>query len=233
MKQPMLSMRSLLLWAGLWVMTLGGTAAWAREGVVSLRSQDLSNPAATDVSALAGREVLRTYLQKHPDVVVEPFVMPAIGGTAMDSGPLMAIAAGIPPHVIYVNFRMSSTYLAQRFLEPLEVLLARVLSDDPRVRQIIDGDRWAADPTPEEVAAALEAIRQRVPEPAWEVVYREDESGRSRERHVWAIPTSTLVMGLQYRKDLFVAAGLDPERPPRTWDELLEYARRLTRPERN
>lgn len=221
----------LLLWAGALLSICGGFAQGSE--VVSFRSQNLPSPAATDVSALATRAVLRAYLAKHPDVVVEPFVMPAIGGSAMDSGPLMAIAAGIPPHVIYVNFRMSSTYLAQGFLEPLEVLLARVLSDDPRVRQIVDGDRWAADPTPQEVAAALEAIRQRVPDPAWPVVYREDESGRSRERHVWAIPTSTLVMGLQYRKDLFVAAGLDPEQPPRTWEELLDYARRLTRPERN
>lgn len=201
--------------------------------VVTFRSQDQANPTATDVAALAARAVLRAYLEDNEDVVVEPFVMPAIGGSAMDSGPLMAIAAGIPPHVIYVNFRMSSTYLAQQFLEPMEVLLARVLSDDPRVRQVIDGDQWAADPTAEEVAAALEAIRRRVPEPAWPVVYREDESGHSREQHVWALPTGTLVMGLQYRKDLFVAAGLDPERPPRDWDELLDYARRLTRPELN
>jgi len=224
-------LRTWLLCAGI-LIAVGSGSTRADEGIW-FRSQDLPSPAATDVSALASRAVLRAYLQEHPDVTVEPFVMPAIGGSAMDSGPLMAIAAGIPPNVIYVNFRMSSTYLSQGFLEPLEVLLARVLSDNPRVREIVDGDRWAADPTPEEVAAAMEAIRQRVPGPAWQVVYREDESGRSRERHVWAIPTSTLVMGLQYRKDLFVAAGLDPEQPPRTWEELLDYARRLTRPERN
>ncbi len=231
MTRPNRVMRSLLLGLALLLGACGGTAAASES--VSFRSQNLPSPSATDVSALATRAVLRAYLNDRPNVVVEPFVMPAIGGSAMDSGPLMAIAAGIPPHVIYVNFRMSSTYLAQGFLEPLEVLLARVLSDDPRVREIVDGQRWAADPAPEEVAAALEAIRQRVPEPAWPVVYREDESGRSHERHIWAIPTGTLVMGLQYRKDLFVAAGLDPDRPPRTWEELLDYARRLTRPDRN
>ncbi|HZG78404.1 MAG TPA: ABC transporter substrate-binding protein [Paenibacillus sp.] len=33
---------------------------------------------------------------------------------------------------------------------------------------------------------------------------------------------------LYYRKDLFQAAGLDPEKPPATWDELIEYGKKLS-----
>lgn len=33
---------------------------------------------------------------------------------------------------------------------------------------------------------------------------------------------------LYYRKDLFEAAGLDPQRPPKTWAEVIEYAQKLT-----
>ncbi len=33
---------------------------------------------------------------------------------------------------------------------------------------------------------------------------------------------------LYYNKDMFREAGLDPERPPQTWDELIDYADRLT-----
>ncbi|MBW1695506.1 MAG: extracellular solute-binding protein [Deltaproteobacteria bacterium] len=33
---------------------------------------------------------------------------------------------------------------------------------------------------------------------------------------------------LIYRKDYFKAAGLDPNKPPKTWDELVEYAKKLT-----
>lgn len=33
---------------------------------------------------------------------------------------------------------------------------------------------------------------------------------------------------LYYNREMFREAGLDPDRPPRTWDELLEYAEKLT-----
>ncbi len=33
---------------------------------------------------------------------------------------------------------------------------------------------------------------------------------------------------LIYRKDMFKAAGLDPDKPPKTWNELVEYAKKLT-----
>jgi len=42
----------------------------------------------------------------------------------------------------------------------------------------------------------------------------------------WLVEPSTV---LYYRKDLFQAAGLDPEKPPTTWDELLEYGKKLTK----
>jgi sn-glycerol 3-phosphate transport system substrate-binding protein len=34
---------------------------------------------------------------------------------------------------------------------------------------------------------------------------------------------------LYYNRDLFAAAGLDPDHPPETWDELVTYAKALTR----
>ncbi|TVR50055.1 MAG: extracellular solute-binding protein [Puniceicoccaceae bacterium] len=200
---------------------------------VTFRAQGLPSPTDTRVTALAARTVLRAFLDQNPGIEIQAFAMPQIGGTvAMDAAPLMAISAGVPPHAIYVNFRQSSTYLAQGFLAPMEVLLARLLSDNPAVRQSRPDGSWLADPTAGEIAAALEKLRARVPAPTWPVVFREDESGLTRERHVWALPTSNLVSALFYRRDLFNEAGLDPERPPETWAELLEYARILRVPER-
>lgn len=46
--------------------------------------------------------------------------------------------------------------------------------------------------------------------------------------HVWALPLETDVRVLYFNKDAFVKAGLDPNKPPRTWDELVKYSDRLT-----
>ncbi|WP_309397719.1 extracellular solute-binding protein [Cerasicoccus maritimus] len=158
--------------------------------------------------------------------------MPKVAGSAMDIGPLMAIAAGIPPHGIYVNFRQSSTYVEQGFLEPLETLLARILSSNEQVRKWDAHNQWLADPSKQEIKDALAAIKERTPKPAWPVVYRPNFASESTSPHVWALPTRTLVVGLLYRKDLFQEAGLNPERPPGNWNELLEYARALRDPDK-
>ena len=46
---------------------------------------------------------------------------------------------------------------------------------------------------------------------------------------VYAIPYGTDDRALYWNKALFRQAGLDPDRPPRTWSELLADAKRLTR----
>jgi len=46
--------------------------------------------------------------------------------------------------------------------------------------------------------------------------------------HVYAIADALSPLVLAYNRDLFRKAGLDPDRPPRSWDELVECARKLT-----
>ena len=50
---------------------------------------------------------------------------------------------------------------------------------------------------------------------------------------VYAIPNSTDDRFLFYNKTLFAEAGLDPNRPPRTWSELTQYALKLTKREKD
>jgi multiple sugar transport system substrate-binding protein len=45
---------------------------------------------------------------------------------------------------------------------------------------------------------------------------------------LYALPMEATSLALFYNKDLFGKAGLDPNRPPATWDELGDYARKLT-----
>lgn len=45
---------------------------------------------------------------------------------------------------------------------------------------------------------------------------------------LYSIPSAQFVQALYYRKDLFRAAGLDPNRPPQNWDEFFSYCQKLT-----
>lgn len=47
---------------------------------------------------------------------------------------------------------------------------------------------------------------------------------------VFGIPRASNTIALYYNKDMFRAAGLDPDSPPATWDALYEAAKKLTDP---
>ena len=49
---------------------------------------------------------------------------------------------------------------------------------------------------------------------------------------VYAIPRGANTLALYYNEDLFKAAGLDPNKPPQSWDELYAYAKKLTNPQK-
>ncbi|MFD1910819.1 ABC transporter substrate-binding protein [Halodurantibacterium flavum] len=48
------------------------------------------------------------------------------------------------------------------------------------------------------------------------------------EGKTWGIPFQRSTPVIYWNKDAFEAAGLDPETPPRTWDEMVEMGRALT-----
>ena len=45
---------------------------------------------------------------------------------------------------------------------------------------------------------------------------------------LYALPYNVDLSALLYNKDLFAEAGLDPEEPPETWQELINYGKKLT-----
>jgi multiple sugar transport system substrate-binding protein len=47
--------------------------------------------------------------------------------------------------------------------------------------------------------------------------------------HLYALPWSLKVRAYYYRKDIFEEVGLDPEKYPETWDELVDYSQKLTK----
>lgn len=48
------------------------------------------------------------------------------------------------------------------------------------------------------------------------------------EGNIYGFPRQAYAMGLHYNRALFEAAGLDPDSPPTTWDEVREYAKAIS-----
>ncbi|MBN0040911.1 extracellular solute-binding protein [Cellulosimicrobium cellulans] len=54
------------------------------------------------------------------------------------------------------------------------------------------------------------------------------EAGTGADGNVYAIPAKNAYpVALHYNRALFESAGLDPDQPPTTWDEVREYAKRI------
>jgi multiple sugar transport system substrate-binding protein len=53
-------------------------------------------------------------------------------------------------------------------------------------------------------------------------------AGTGEDGKVYAIPAESIYgVALHYNRDLFTQAGLDPDKPPTTWDEVREYAKQI------
>lgn len=52
--------------------------------------------------------------------------------------------------------------------------------------------------------------------------------GQGPDGHAYAIPAKSVYgIGLHYNRELFTKAGLDPNKPPTTWDEVRSYAKQI------
>ena len=189
---------------------------------LSVKVFELPKPGDPNIFFRARRAVVDAFLAKPENQNVElvPFSGLRAEGMDMEVGPLMGIAGGIAPDVLYVNFRKSDSYVQEGFLYPMDEFI--IAESKNRGIPIDEAHPFCDDEVPE-------LLKERVPKPVWPVIYRRGPDG---QKHVYALPTSTLVIAMVYRKDLFLEAGLDPEKPPATWDELYDACVKITDPER-
>ncbi|MGL4091819.1 ABC transporter substrate-binding protein [Agrobacterium cavarae] len=66
-------------------------------------------------------------------------------------------------------------------------------------------------------------LDQILPGPLASVTYKDG---------VYGIPRGANTIALYYNADMYKAAGLDPDKPPQTWNELYDAAKKLTQPEK-
>ena len=196
--------------------------------------------------AEAQRRIVDAFRKQHPNI--EPVTTSGLmvnQSTGSDMLPLMQIAGGIAPDVMYVNFRQSQTYITLKLLYPLDHYVENVagaqlpdgaiLSNDDYLAALAKSPRWST-------------IERRVPLQCWAVMRRECPYGdacpyraqdglppAAHHRHIWAFPVAPLVIGMKYDRAMFAEHERDgvEMHAPRDWNELLDWAKILTDPEAN
>jgi len=215
------------LWAG---PAIGGRIeSRGDRTVIHVTAFDVPNPGNTSTPNQADVAVVRAFKRRFPEIFaakyrdlyqadpgtygghnwnqveieVEPFSGIRIEGVEVD---LLAIAGGLAPDILYVNFRKSDTYIQNGFLHPLD--------------------------RPEDLylqAMSSEETDFRIHPKLWPIIRRKGPAG---ETHVWAMPFGgALGKALLFRKDLFAAKGVPFPTADWTWDDLMDAAQRLTSPE--
>ena len=131
-------------------------------------------------------------IQLHPATGIE------VEGVEND---LLAIAGGLAPDILDVNFRRSDNYIRNNFLYPLDEYVGTM---------------------------EQEAMDLRVHPKLWPVIRRKGPDGR---KHVWALPYGgALGKVLMYRKDLFDRHHIPYPDNDWTWDDMMAAAKKITEP---
>ncbi len=216
---------------------LPSRAGWIedRDGrtIIHVSLFDLPDPSKTDTASRSDVAAVREFTKRFPAVFAEKYRAKyeadpqrygshnwdhveiqlhrfsglTIQNLSMDARPLMAIAGGVSPDVVYVNFRQSDTYIQQGFLHPLD------LPEDGYLSSMMEAERDF-----------------RINPKIWPVIQRKGPSG---EKHTWAIPYGgALGRVVTYRKDLFEAAGVPFPTNNWTWDDFLSACKKISDPGR-
>jgi ABC-type glycerol-3-phosphate transport system substrate-binding protein len=75
----------------------------------------------------------------------------------------------------------------------------------------------------------IEPITDRITEEDRADILSQFWNGVTRNREVYAFPFNLSVQVLYYNRDAFRESGLDPEKPPKTWDDVIVYGKQLTK----
>ncbi|MGE5496671.1 MAG: ABC transporter substrate-binding protein [Syntrophothermus sp.] len=137
----------------------------------------------------------------------------------------------IPPSVTLFNKSQDSIKVIATpipWTEHEKKVLTSILSGDPPdvINLVTPVPKWAARKALVELDEAIKRDKYDTTqffESLWhEMKYRGG---------TYALPAYTASFALLYNKKMFREAGLDPDKPPKTWDELKEYSKKIFRKE--
>ncbi len=173
---------------------------------IGLKLKFIPFPQGVHYYHVVQRKIFDAYLESHPDVRPYRYAEFLVEGPQSQASDLMALAAGAAPDVF--GYGVSRV--------PLNIERAATFAEQGFLASLDEGFDAAA------------VNRRASPEL--------EERLKGEDGKTYAVADRKRLKGyiLYYRKDLFRRAGIVDESgeaiPPKTWDELYEYAQRLTNP---
>ena len=205
---------------------------------VRVRSEDYVEQ-GQDFLARAKAALYRDFLVRNPDVILVPFRTLRLpeGLAPTESARLLFSMLGDagPDHLVsdpedfYVHHD-------QNFLYPLDEYIFDVLKDgagypvDPEGRRLNPAreELFYKDRQTGKYSVAVPADRRVCVFSEWDKLSPTLRSLCSRDGKIYGIPIREGFTCLLVRKDLCLAAGLNPDSPPKDWEEFLYFAQKLT-----
>lgn len=146
-------------------------------------------------------------MKRDPKLKIQMWSGLSLPGGGGRSSIIMSIAGQTSPDILDSWFHVIRNDVDQGFLYPLNEWIGDDLNGDGEIG--LDEAKW----------------------PGWKNVPELWRKVATTNGKIYGLPQAGVTtMGVLFRTDLVRNAGLDPSRPPKTWDELYEWCLRLTDP---
>jgi ABC-type sugar transport system permease subunit/ABC-type glycerol-3-phosphate transport system substrate-binding protein len=178
-------------------------AAPDEDDKVSIRFIGIPVRSAGGIINEANLAVFDTFFDRHPEYEAEYATMLTLPEGMAEAQWMMAFAGEQGPDVFEISLRMVQNYIRQGLVSPIDDLLEQHHRANPG---------W-------------EPPDLGISEDHWDATLGEDGNHYALVSEAW-------ILTMWYRRDLFIEAGINPPRPPDTWDEYFEFAQRLTYPKK-
>jgi sn-glycerol 3-phosphate transport system substrate-binding protein len=145
-------------------------------------------------------------------------------------GPITKIFDGYAEafHKAHPDITVKPVYTGSYQDSIVKAMTAAKAGNAPDAAELLSTDMFTLIDT--ELIEPIDTIATKDSDKAWiKAFYPAFMENSQAQGHTWGIPFQRSTIVQFYNKDAFKAAGLDPEKAPKTWDEMVEFGKKLTR----